>query len=241
MLRIVLMVLRNLPFVPYWWWQLCHTAKNPEAYSEQKRWKLLQKITTHANKGGRVTIESWQEENIPESESFMFFPNHQGMFDVLALIESCPRFFSVVNKKEVSSVPLLKQVFKIMGAYEIDRDNLRQSMGVIQQVAQDVKNGRNFLIFAEGTRGKQGNKTGAFKGGSFKSAYKAQCPIVPVALMNAFIPFDKNSIRKVTVKVIYLKPIPFEEYKDMKTVEIAALVKQRIDETIAAHSPSADG
>ena len=78
--------------------------------------------------------------------------------------------------------------------------------------------------------------TGTFKGGSFKSAYKAKCPIVPVALMNAFIPFDKNSIRKVTVKVIYLKPIPFEEYKDMKTVEIAAIVKQRIDETIAAET-----
>ena len=236
MLRIVLMVLRNLPFVPYWWWQLCHTAKNPEAYSEQERWVLLQKITTHANKGGRVIIESRNTENIPESESFMFFPNHQGLYDVLALIESCPRFFSVVNKKEVSSIPLLKQVFRIMGAYEIDRDDLRQSMGVIQQVAQDVRNGKNFLIFPEGTRGRQGNMTGTFKGGSFKSAYKAKCPIVPVALMNAFIPFDKNSIRKVTVKVIYLKPIPFEEYKDMKTVEIAAIVKQRIDETIVAET-----
>ena len=62
MLRIVLMVLRNLPFVPYWWWQLCHTAKNPEAYSEQERWVLLQKITTHANKGGRVIIESRNTE-----------------------------------------------------------------------------------------------------------------------------------------------------------------------------------
>lgn len=232
MLRIILMVLYNLPFVPYWWWQLCHTAKNPEAYSEQQRWALLQKITTHANKGGRVVIESWHKENIPETEPFIFYPNHQGLFDVLALIESCPRFFSVVNKKEVSSVPLLKQVFKIMGAYEIDREDLRQSMGVILKVAEDVKNGKNFLIFAEGTRGKQGNQTGTFKGGSFKSAYKARCPIVPVALMNAFIPFDRNSIRKVTVKVIYLKPIPYEEYKDMKTVEIAALVRQRIDDCL---------
>ncbi len=235
MIRIVLMVLYNLPFVPYWWWQLCHMAKNPEAYSQEKRWALLQKITTHANKGGRVVIESWHQENIPETEPFIFFPNHQGLFDVLALIESCPRFFSVVNKKEVSSIPLLKQVFKIMGAYEIDREDLRQSMGVIHRVTEDVKNGKNFLIFAEGTRGRQGNKTGTFKGGSFKSAYRAKCPIVPVALLNAFIPFDRNSIKKVTVKVIYLSPIPYEEYKEMKTVEIAALVKQRIEDTIAAY------
>lgn len=141
-----------------------------------------------------------------------------------------------MNKKEVTNIPLLKQVFHIMGAYAIDREDIRQSMGVINRVAEDVKNGKNFLIFAEGTRSKQGNKPQEFKGGSFKSAYKAKCPIVPVALMNAFIPFDGNTIEKVTVKVIYLEPIPYEEYKDMKTVEIAAEVKRRIEEAIAVHT-----
>ena len=54
--------------------------------------------------------------------------------------------------------------------------------------------------------------------------------------MNAFIPFDRNTIEKVTVNVIYLDPIPYEEYKDWKTVEIAAEVKRRIEEAILAHS-----
>lgn len=236
MKRIILMVLYNLPFVPYWWWKLCHMAKDAETYTQQERWAFLQKVTKRANKGGRVIIESWQEENIPETENFIFFPNHQGLFDVLALIESCPRFFSVVNKKEVSGIPLLKQVFQIMGAYEMDREDIRQSLTVINQVAEEVKNGKNFLIFPEGTRSKNGNQPGNFKGGSFKSAYKAKCPIVPVALMNAFIPFDKNTIEKVKVKVIYLKPIPYEEYKNMKTVEIAAEVKRRIEAAIAEHA-----
>lgn len=236
MKRIILMVLYNLPFVPYWWWQLCHMAKNAEAYSQQERWSLLQKVTRRANKGGRVVIESYGRENIPEEENFIFFPNHQGLFDVLALIESCPRFFSVVNKKEVSGIVLLKQVFRLMGAYEMDRDDIRQSLTVINQVAEEVKNGKNFLIFPEGTRSKNGNRPGEFKGGSFKSAYKAKCPIVPVALMNAFIPFDKNTIEKVRVKVIYLKPIPYETYKGMKTVEIAAEVKRRIETAIAEHT-----
>lgn len=236
MKRIILMVLYNLIFVPYWWWQMCHYAKHPERYTQEERWALLQKITVHANRGGRVKIEAYQTENIPKEENFIFYPNHQGLFDVLALIESCPRFFAVVNKKEVSGIPLLKQMFQITGSYAIDRDDIRQSIGVINQVAQDVQNGKNFLIFAEGTRSRQGNVPQTFKGGSFKSAYKAKCPIVPVALMNAFIPFDKNTIEKVTVRVIYLKPIPYEEYKEMKTVEIAAEVKRRIEEAIAAHS-----
>ena len=71
-----------------------------------------------------------------------------------------------------------------------------------------------------------------FKGGSFKSATRAKCPIVPCALIDAFKPFDEKSIRPVTVKVIYMKPLYYEEYKDMKTVEIAAEVKRRIEETI---------
>ena len=41
-------------------------------------------------------------------------------------------------------------------------------------VANDVKNGKNFLIFPEGTRSKNGNVIGEFKGGSFKSCNKSK-------------------------------------------------------------------
>lgn len=36
----------------------------------------------------------------------------------------------------------------------------------------------------------------------------------------------------VTTQVHYLKPIEYEEYKGMKTKDIAALVKERIEEKI---------
>ena len=163
----------------------------------------------------------------------MFFPNHQGLYDVLAIIEACPVPFSVVAKKEIANIPFLKQVFACMKAYMIDRDDVRQAMQVIIDVTKEVKNGRNYLIFAEGTRSKNGNHPGTFKGGSFKSATKARCPIIPVALIDAFKPFDTNSIKPVKVQVHFLKPMYYEEYKDMKTTEIAAEVKRRIEETIA--------
>ena len=38
----------------------------------------------------------------------MFFPNHQGMYDVLAILDACPYPFSVVAKKEVKDVPFFK-------------------------------------------------------------------------------------------------------------------------------------
>lgn len=235
MKRIMLMVLYNLPFVPYWWWQLCHFAKHTDDIPEPEKYALLKKITIHANKGGRVKINVHGKEHIPTDQSFVFFPNHQGLFDVLAIIEACDVPFSVVAKKEVKDVPFLKQVFMIMKAKIMDREDVRQSLQVILDVTQEVKNGRNYLIFPEGTRSKRGNQVGEFKGGSFKCAVKAKAPIVPVALLNAFEPFDRNSIAPVTVQVHFLKPIPYETYQGMKTTEIAEIVKTRIEETIAEY------
>lgn len=236
MKRIIVMVLRNIVFVPYWYWQLCHYAKHSHEISEEKKLALLKKIVLHANKGGNVTIESYGIENIPQNESFMFFPNHQGMYDVLAILDGSPRFFSVVMKKELQNIFFLKKVFQIMGAYSIDREDVRQSMKVIQKVSREVEEGKNFLIFPEGTRSKKGNQIGEFKGGSFKSATKAKCPIVPVAIIDSYKAFDTNSIEEVTVQVHYLEPIRYEEYKMMKTTEIAEIVSKRIQKTIDNHT-----
>lgn len=193
---------------------------------------MLKFITSRANKGGNVTIEVHGEENIPEKDGFIFYPNHQGLYDVLAVAEACPRPFSVVAKKEVAEIQFLKQVFACMKAYMIDRDDIRQSMQVILSVAEEVKRGRNYLIFAEGTRSKNGNEVQTLKGGSFKAAVKAKCPIVPVALVDAFLPFDSNTIKPVTVQVHFLKPLYYDDYKHMKTTEIAEQVKERIQKAI---------
>lgn len=228
------MVLYNLPFVPWWWYQLCHYAKHTDEIPEDKKYALLKKITVHANKGGRVKIDVHRQENIPREENFVFFPNHQGLFDVLSIIEASDRPFSVVAKIEVKNIFFLKQVFAIMKAKFMDRDDVRQSLKVILSVTDEVKAGRNFLIFPEGTRSKNGNHPGDFKGGSFKCAMNAHCPIVPVAMLNSYQAFDTNSIHPVTVQVHFLEPLYYEDYKDMKSTEIAKVVRARIVERIEA-------
>lgn len=236
MKRILMMVLRNILMVPYGWIRLCYRAAHVDKYSEENMYEFLTWIDLRANRGGNVHIDVHGIENLPEKDGFIFFPNHQGLYDVLAVIEACPRPFSVVAKKEVGEIPFLKQVFACMRAFLIDREDVRQAMQVIVDVAKEVKKGRNYLIFAEGTRSKNGNQVGSFKGGSFKSATKAQCPIVPVALIDSFKPFDTNTIKPVTVQVHFMEPLLYEEYKDMKTTEIAALVQKRIQEKIDKNS-----
>ena len=232
MKRILMMVFRNILLVPYMWIKLCYHASHVDKYTEEEHYKMLRYITYRANKGGNVIIDVHGQENIPKENGFMFFPNHQGMYDVLAIIDACPKPFSVVAKKEVANVPFLKQVFACMKAYMLDREDVRQAMEVIVNVTKEVKKGRNYLIFAEGTRSKKGNQIQNFKGGSFKSATKARCPIVPVALIDSFKPFDTNSITPVTVQVHFLEPLLYEKYKDMKTNEIAETVKERIQNKI---------
>lgn len=231
MLRIILMVVRLFYKVPYYLCRIGWYGKEKHK-DRDKAYTFIQKVTRKANKAGRVTIEVHGLENIPKKNGFVFFPNHQGMFDVLVFLATCPVPFSFVFKKEVSNVILLKQVIAALDAIAIDRKDIKQSMQVINQMTEEVKKGRNFLIFAEGTRSRKGNQLLEFKGGSFKSAQRAKCPIVPCALINSFVPFDENSIRPITVTLVYLPPMYYEEYKDMKTVEIAEEVKHRIEREI---------
>ncbi len=232
MKRIRYMVFRNLILVPIMWIKLFYYASHVEKYTEEQHYKMLKFIVKHANKGGNVTIDVYGQENIPADNGFIFFPNHQGLYDVLAIMEACPKPFSVVAKKEVEDHFFLKRVFACLRAHTIDRDDVRQGMQVITDVSNEVISGRNYIIFAEGTRSKNGNEVQEFKAGSFKAATRSKCPIVPIALVDSFKPFDTNTISPVTVQVHFLKPLYYEDYKEMKTKEIAALVRERIEKTI---------
>lgn len=231
MKRIILMVLRSLLQLPFWLLrirQLC----NIEKYDAATRYAYLHKIVKVVNRRGRVKIECHGLENLPAEMGYIMFPNHQGLFDALAFLETHERPFVTVMKQEVKDTILLKDVIQLLQAEIIDRDDIRQSMQVISNMTRRVKNGENFLIFAEGTRSRKGNNLLDFKGGSFKSAMNAKCPIVPVALIDAFKAFDTSSIKPLTVQLHYLPPLYYEEYQGMKSTEIAELVASRIKETI---------
>ena len=95
-----------------------------------------------------------------------------------------------------------------------------------------LKNGRNIVIFPEGTRSKNGNKMGEFHAGTFKCVTKSKAPIVPFALIDSFKVLDQDGCAPLKVQLHYLKPIYYEEYKNLKTNEIAEMVKTRIGEVI---------
>ena len=238
--RIVTMVLKNLHVVPGAWFRLCHNAKNTDTVPEIERWKHIQFMLHRAIKGGNVDLKVTGLENIPQDEAFMMYSNHQGMFDVLAIAATCDVPLGAVLKKELYNIPFLHQIALCTKSFAMDREDVRQSLTVIQNVTEEVKNGRNYLIFPEGTRSKQGNNMLEVHGGSFRCATKSKCTVLPVALVDCFKVLDQKGSKPVSVEIHYLEPIAYEQYKDLKPAELAAMVKERIAAKIQERTQNAD-
>ena len=232
MIRILLMVLRNLWRVPAAWFRLCHYAKHTDRYPETEKWAHIQYILKRAVKTGNIDLQVYGKENIPVENGFVMYGNHQGLFDVLAIAASCDNPVGAVLKKELCDIPFLKQVKECTYSFGMDRQDIRQSMEVIKAVTEELKKGRNYVIFPEGTRSRNGNRMLEFHSGSFRCAVKSKCPVVPFALRDSFRVLDQKGIKPVRVEIHYLKPIYYDEYKDMTTVELASMVREKIREIV---------
>jgi 1-acyl-sn-glycerol-3-phosphate acyltransferases len=234
--RIILMAIRSIFYLPYYLFKISQYC-NIQKYDELTRYAFLHRLTPRVNRRGRVRISCHGLENLPKEMGYVLYPNHQGMFDALIFLDTHERPFATVSKKEVENVFFLNKVFKILASKFIDREDVRQSMKVMMEVTKELKEGRNYLIFPEGTRSRNKNHIQEFKAGSFKCAMQAKVPIVPVALIDSYKAFDSHSIRKITVQIHYLKPLYYEDYKDMKSMEIAARVSALVQQTIEEFEP----
>ena len=231
MLRIIYLIFRILRRIPFTIFQIKRRKKHPEKYTEEENILWLRDFLRYITKRARVDLTINGIENLPK-EAFVITPNHQGMFDIPVLFDAIDRPFKIVFKKELSNVIFLRDVVSFCNFPAIDRRNLRQSMKVIHQMTSEIKKGMSYAIFAEGTRSRKKNELLDFKGGSFKSAMDAKAPIVPSAMIDCYKVLDQNSIRKVKCQFHILKPIYYDEYKNMTSTELASVVHDRIAQCI---------
>ncbi|MBO5372805.1 MAG: 1-acyl-sn-glycerol-3-phosphate acyltransferase [Lachnospiraceae bacterium] len=230
--RILMMVAKNFWKVPGAYAKLCYYAKHTDEYPENVKYNHIRYILQLAVKSGNIDLQIYGKENIPKENGFVMIANHQGLFDILAMVNAIERPWAAILKKELYSIPFMKQLVYCTKSYPMDRDDIRQSMEVIIAATKEVKSGRNYLIFPEGTRSKNGNNMLEFHSGSFKIATKAKAPILPIALIDSFKVLDQKGSAPVAVQIHFLEPILYEEYKEMNTVELAAMVHSRIENKI---------
>ncbi len=237
MLRFYYVIAMRIFSIMYFVPKMAYYARHPEKYSEQKCYELAQNVVGKVVKTSRVKTEYIGVENLPEESGYMMVANHQGKYDALGIIAGHDKPCTVLMDKERSEMFIAKQFVDLLKGQRIEKGNPRQQIRTLHNIAREVDEGRNYLIFPEGgyEDKKRDNSLEEFRYGCFMSAVKSKCPIVPVALVDSYKPFGLNSLRKVHTKVIYLPPITYEEYSHLKMSEICELVKQKIQEEIDRH------
>ena len=230
MLRFIYVITVNIFRIMYYAPKMSHFAKHPEKYSEQDRYALAQKLVKIVIRMSRVTTEYEGLENLPNSGGYIMFANHQGRYDPMGVLggHDAPCTF-LVDKRRADQF-LVKQFVALLDAVAIDLTSTRSQINAIRTLVDDVKSGRRYIVFPEGFYSKhQGNRTSEFKQGCFLGAIHAKCAIVPVTLVDSYKVFGINSLKPIKTKVIFHKPILYEQYKGMKVADVSNLVKSVVD------------
>jgi 1-acyl-sn-glycerol-3-phosphate acyltransferase len=118
-------------------------------------------------------------ENIPK-HPVIVYPNHQSTFEILVLMANLgPTAW--VAKREILRIPIFGWAFGMSKPICIDRQAGMSAMEqLVDQGKKALDEGRNVLIFPEGTRVKPGVKSKYRVGGALL-AEKTGYPILPVA------------------------------------------------------------
>lgn len=206
---------------------------NNEKYSEEDCYKYLQYMVGVMQKKGFTRTEVFGTENLPKEGGYAMYSNHQGKYDAFGIVWGHEKPCTVVMDKAKSYDLYIKQVIDMIKGKRLDKEDVKQAFGIINEMAAEVAEGRKYIIFPEGEYNKdKKNSLTEFKPGCFKVSTKTKTPIVPVVLIDSYRAWNSSHIGTVTTQVHFLEPILYEEYKDMKTNQIAALVRERIQKKI---------
>ena len=208
-----------------------------DRHSEEERYAVARQMITDMNKSAGYRTIAYGTENLPGEGGYIMYPNHQGKYDVPGIVASHKKPCSFVMDEKKSHIILVNEFLELVEGKRLMMDNLRQTMRIFQEMAGEIREqGKKFILFPEGGY-KENNRNivEPFKPGSFKVAQMAKAPIVPVALIDSYKVYNSDHKGPVTTYVYFLEPIDYEEYKDLKTKDIAVIVENRIKEKISEH------
>ena len=213
-------------------------AKHLDRYPREMRYQSIRKLAQRIVRNFNCEINVFGLENIPSDTNFFIVSNHMSAFDPLPYMVTYDKPLAFIGKMELKKVPILPTAMKVIEADYIDRDDLRQSLGVMLNVEDDLKkHEKSWMIFPEGTRIRdQLLKVGNFHHGTFRPAVKAGVPVVPAAIYGSFrVLKNKPTFKKYPVSISFLKPIMPSDYKGLPTCDIAKMTQDAIQREITYH------
>ena len=176
--------------------------------------RLLYRVVVHGivpwgvrAAGIRVTVAG--RENVPAGASCIFLSNHVSNLDPPVLFPVLPGQCSALLKKELMRIPLLGTAMRMAKFVSVERGSVRETaQASVAAAAAALRSGLHIVIFAEGTRSKDG-RLARFKSGPFYLAMETGAPIVPIAISGTQTMMRKHSaaIRPGAARIEFLPPI----------------------------------
>lgn len=212
-----------------------HDAKrHPERHTAEADYQTLLHYIGRLQKVAHITTTVTGTELLPAEGSYVMFPNHQGKYDGIGLIGAHQKPCSVVIDAKRSRFPIVSEFITLIHGFRLDRTSMRSQFEGMSAIVDEIRAGKRFIVFPEGIYHKNHNNVLEFRPGAFKSAIRAKCPIVPVALVDSYKVFEFNSVKPAQSYVHFLKPITYDEYKDLTSQQIANRVREAIVEKIVS-------
>lgn len=138
--------------------------------------------------GSSVTFTN--QQHLPADRPIIFVANHQSMYDIPGLIWFLRKFHvKFISKIELTKgIPSISYNLKYGGGANINRKDSKQAVSELIKLGRRMKeNNWSAMIFAEGTRAKDGQLK-AFQVGGIATLLKIvpDALVVPVAIENSW-------------------------------------------------------
>jgi 1-acyl-sn-glycerol-3-phosphate acyltransferase len=156
-----------------------------------------------------LTLRAEGLEKIPADRSYVYVSNHVSFADMWALCALIPDSMRFVAKKELFDIPLFGHALKAARHIRIDRQNLQAAFGAYEEAGASIRSGLSAIVFAEGTRSRDG-KLQPFKKGPFVLAIASKVEVVPVWIEGAYeaIPPGGWYVRPGVITLRFGTPVP---------------------------------
>jgi 1-acyl-sn-glycerol-3-phosphate acyltransferase len=157
------------------------------AHGCARLWSRLILKTT----GVRVTVDGL--DRVVTGTTYVFVSNHQSIYDIPVIFASMPYQLRIIAKASLARFPVLGWHLRRGGHLFVDRERPDRA-GILRRWRALVSDGLSLLIFAEGTRSRDG-RVARFKAGSFLLAIEAGLPIVPLSVVGTRQVMPKGRLR----------------------------------------------
>jgi len=145
-------------------------------------YRAIMGILSAGVRAAGIRVEVSGLEHVPAGVSCIFLSNHVSNLDPPVIFPVLPGQSSVLLKKSLMRIPMLGTAMRMGKFVPVDRGNRAEAAKAsVAAAAEALKSGLNMLIFAEGTRSKDGRLM-AFKSGPFYLAMETGAPILPVVI-----------------------------------------------------------